>query len=237
MSGDIKTALLKACEVVVDDWVSSRDWEAMSPQQQQSQRDGLAALELFGVCQRADFDYETWCARHEAASNDRVYNDAFWESVRRAEAASNDRVYNDAFWESVRRAEENDEAEIAPAEISPNVWMGMHHPEHRYAPEEEDLIASGEYWNYQSPALRHMKPGDTFVLEIKTAIGKRGDRVKIPQKKNYLRKGIITVSPVIAPQDFDEKDWHVIKIDWDPAQYPLNPNYKVGSCLAIRKQN
>jgi hypothetical protein len=258
MSGDLKTALLKACEVVVDDWVSSRDWEAMSPQQQQSQRDALAALELFGVCQRADFDYETWCARHEAAANDRVYNDAYWESVRRAEknddTEANDRVYNDAYWESVRRAEKNDDTEIVPDEIVPdeivpdeivpdeivpNVWMGMHHPEWMPGGEEESLISSGEYWTHTPNAMCPMEPGDTFVMNIKTLIGKRGNPVKSLQPKNYLRKGKITTAPVIATYPGEEisSHWYVTKIDWDPDQYPLNPNYKVGSCLAIRKQN
>ena len=125
------------------------------------------------------------------------------------------------------------------------VWMGMHHPEwgvNSAHPEEETLIASGEYWTYAknkgvSATLANMCVGDEFIIRVKTGIGVRGGMLAKGRDKGYLRKGIITHSPVIAPQRFDLfKKWYVTKIDWDPIKYPLNPNYKVGSSLAIREQ-
>ena len=125
------------------------------------------------------------------------------------------------------------------------VWMGMHHPEwvvNSAHPEEEALIASREYWTYAknkaaSTTLANMCVGDEFIIRVKTGIGVGGGRLARGRDKGYLRKGIITHAPVIAPQTFDLiKDWYVTKIDWDPIKYPLNPNYKVGSCLVIREQ-
>ena len=126
---------------------------------------------------------------------------------------------------------------------TPKIWKGMHHPEWRSAhPEENELISSGEYWWHAQSGMKsiieRMSEGDEFVIEVMTAIGKTKPHLKTAAKKGYLRKGIITVCPVIQPQQFDlDKEWYVIKIDWDKTQYPLNKAYKNSGQRAICEQN
>tara|TARA_Y100000768_G_scaffold344202_1_gene290300 strand:+ start:298 stop:642 length:345 start_codon:yes stop_codon:yes gene_type:complete len=101
----------------------------------------------------------------------------------------------------------------------------MHHPEWSSHPEEEAFISSGEYWAYyksnHNKVLTGIRVGDKFCIEVKTAVGKRGGPLKGNRSLGYMRRGTVTSLPMIAPQDFDEKDWHVINIEWDDERYPL----------------
>jgi len=105
-------------------------------------------------------------------------------------------------------------------------WKAMHHPEWVAHPEEEAFISSGEYWTYPYKKNHHkvltgIRVGDKFCIEAKTAVGKRGGPLKRNRTLGYMRRGTVTSLPMIAGQDFDEKVWYVIKIEWDDTRSQL----------------
>ena len=110
----------------------------------------------------------------------------------------------------------------------------MHHPEWEFNPHAEapEFFGLGEYWvcdgHASTPHVDEVNVGDRFVIQPKTTVGKRVEKLKVPRPcdKDIYRFGTVrTKAMSVTDPELSRKGWVKFKVDWQESM-PYNGRYK-----------